>query len=275
LFFYGGRFVIRRKRRVLGALIAAASLLAAACYLGGEAPAEEAPAEEEAPQEEDPSGKNPAGEEDPQEPADFRGSLDPRLYGLWRFTYGGRIMEEIEITAETKGEGNLGSLSYRGIYSSAELSEAFAADIVYAESFSDRTGVLIVEYWPGHKQVWIDWGASFYPYEMVPLSPQPPGTFYGIYFLRLNDEGTVVMLACTSDQNNNYGPTEAATLEEAVAKFTEENRPLWMHMSVGDPQEKVEDVEDEEDEEEVEDEEHEEEVEHEEDVEHEEEGSGL
>jgi hypothetical protein len=211
-------FVIRRKRRALGALIIAAGfLLAAGCSLEEDAPEEEFP--------------------------EVRGSLDPRLYGLWRFAHNGAVMEEIEITGEAKGEGNLGSLTYRGIYHSADLGEIFAGDIVYAENFSDQAGIIIIEYWPDHKQVWIDWDASFYPFEMVPRKPQPPGNFYGIYFLRLNEAATEALLACTSDQNNNYGPTEAASLEEAVARFTEENRDQWLNISVGDIQQKIENTE--------------------------------
>jgi hypothetical protein len=234
-----GLAVISRKRRAFALIILV--FLLAGCILEGESPVEETPSEET-------PKKDPAGEEPEEEApaAPDRGSLDPRLYGLWRFAYNGKVMEEIEISAEVQGEGNLGSLTYRGIYQSADLQEVFAGDIVYGANFSEKAGVLIIEYWPGHKQVWIDWGASFYPYDMVPLSPQPRGNFYGIYFLRLNEEGTEVLLACTSDQNDNYGPTEALTLEEAAARFTEENRPLWMHLSVGDPQQKVEERENEE-----------------------------
>jgi hypothetical protein len=254
--------VFPHKRRAAAALLAAAlmaaallaALLAGSCSLGGyvpagkQAPPEPPAEEEEEPATEDPATEDPATEdpaaEDPEDPAQQgpdRGSLDPRLYGLWRFSYSGKVMEEIEIAAPADaGASGHGSFTYRGILHSASLAESFAGDIVYAENFSDKTGVLIVEYWPGHKQVWIDWGASFYPTNMVPLDPQPPGNFYGVYFLRLNEAGAEVLLACTSDQANAYGPTEAATLEEAVARFTEENRELWMHLSVGDPQQKVE-----------------------------------
>jgi hypothetical protein len=205
----------------LGGLIVLAILLAG-CILEEELPVKEAPAAE-TPQEEEPD----------------RGSLDPRLFGLWRFSYNNQVMEEIEIATEAQGAGNLGSFTYLGIYHSADLQEVFAGDIVYGANFSDKAGVLIIEYWTGHKQVWIDWGKSVYPYNMVPRNPQPKGNFYGIYFLQLNEEGTVVMLVCTNDQSSNYGPTEALTLEEAVARFSEENRELWMHTGVGDAQKKV------------------------------------
>jgi hypothetical protein len=57
----------------------------------------------------------------------------------------------------------------------------------------------------------------------------------------MNEEGTRVFLACTNDQNNNHGPTETDTLAEAIAKFTPGNMNQMLDLSVGDPQDKVED----------------------------------
>jgi hypothetical protein len=228
-------------RRAFVIIMLALSLLAG-CILEEKLPVEEPPKEEKPAEDEpkeDPAKESPKEDPAKEDPAVFRGSLDQRLPGLWRFSYNGQAMEEIEITTDAQEPENLGALTYRGIYHSADLQEVFAGDIVYAANFSDKTGILIIEYWPGHKQVWVDWSKSAYPYDMVPRSPQPQGNFYGVYFLRLNEEGTVVMLVCTNDQSSDYGPTEALTLEEALTRFSEENREQWMHTGVGDPQKKV------------------------------------
>jgi hypothetical protein len=169
--------------------------------------------------------------------------LDPRLYGVWEFRYG-RTVEEIQITREPLNPGNyLGSLIYGSdIWEAIGFQESFAGDIVYAENFSKETGIIIIEYWPGHKQGWVDWGKAIPP-DYFPLrEDNPTGNFYGIYFINLNEEGTRVFLACTNDQKNNYGPTETETLEEAIAKFTMGNMNQLLDLSVGDPQDKVKDL---------------------------------
>jgi hypothetical protein len=174
--------------------------------------------------------------------------LDERLYGLWRFEYN-TIVEDIRITREPQNPGNLGALSYgANIWASVGFKENFAGDIVYAENFSDgtgsvgRSGILIIEYWPGHEQDWVDWNKALPP-DYFPLREDNPvgKNFYGIYFINMNEEGTQVFLACTNDQSTNYGPTETATLEEAIAKFTQGNMNQLLDLSVGDPQHKVED----------------------------------
>jgi hypothetical protein len=179
------------------------------------------------------------------DPPEGSASLDERLYGLWRFE-SGHIVEEIDITREPQNAGNLGALSYgANIWEAVGFKENFAGDIVYAETFKEEGntgtgGVIIIEYWPGHEQVWVDWGKAYPPYHFPPRADSPKGkNFYGIYFLNLNPEGTEVFLACTNDQSNNYGSTETATLEEAIAKFTQANMNQMMALSVGDLQHKV------------------------------------
>ncbi|MDR1318755.1 MAG: hypothetical protein LBJ90_03945 [Treponema sp.] len=174
------------------------------------------------------------------DPLEGGAGLDERLYGLWRFEYG-RIVEEIRITREPRNPANLGALSYgANIWTDIGFKENFAGDIVYAESFSESAGIIIIEYWPEHEQVWVDWDKAFPPYYFPPRADNPAGkNFYGIYFLNLNEEGTQVFLACTNDQSNNYGPTETATLAEAIAKFTTGNMNQLLDLSVGDPQHKV------------------------------------
>jgi hypothetical protein len=178
-----------------------------------------------------------------KDPLEGSAGLDERLYGLWRFEYN-RIVEEIRITREPLNPSNLGALSYgANIWADLGFRENFAGDIVYAESFSESAGIIIIEYWPEHEQVWVDWDKAWPPYYFPPRADNPVGkNFYGIYFLNLNEEGTQVFLACTNDQSNNYGPTETETLEEAIAKFTPGNMNQLLDLSVGDPQHKVEDL---------------------------------
>jgi hypothetical protein len=88
----------------------------------------------------------------------------------------------------------------------------------------------------------VDWDKAVPPDHFPLREDNPIGNFYGIYFLNMNEEGTQVFLACTNDQNNNYGPTETETLEEAITKFTEGNMNQMLDLSVGDPQHKVKDL---------------------------------
>ncbi|MDR1024846.1 MAG: hypothetical protein LBL56_03905 [Treponema sp.] len=173
------------------------------------------------------------------DPLEGGGGLDERLYGVWRFEYG-RIVEEIRITREPHNPGNLGALVAGGaIWEDIGFQENFAGDIVYAENFSESGGIIIIEYWPEHEQVWVDWSKAEPPDYFPPRKDSPTGRFYGIYFLNMNEEGTQVFLAFTNDQNNRYGPTETETLEEAIAKFTTGNMNQMLDLSVGDPQHKV------------------------------------
>jgi hypothetical protein len=177
------------------------------------------------------------------DPLESGAGFDERLYGVWRFEYG-NIVEEIRITREPRNSGNWAAISYgANIWDDIGFKEAFAGDIVYAANFSKSAGIIIVEYWPGREQNWVDWNKAWPPYYFPLREDNPVGkNFYGIYFLNMNEEGTQVFLACTNDQSTNYGPTETATLEEAVAKFTEGNMNQLLDLSVGDPQHKVEDL---------------------------------
>jgi hypothetical protein len=177
-----------------------------------------------------------SGTEDPS--GGTQSTLDERLYGVWRWELGSTV-EEIRITPTA---GKLGSLSYCSKIYTPALQEQFAGTIVYAQNFSSSAGIIIIEYTPGHKQQWVDWSKANPPTYMPLRNDQPAGNFYGIYFINLNSGGTQVFLACTNDQNNNYGPTEPTTLEQAKAKFTQGNMNQLLDLSVGDPQTKVQDL---------------------------------
>jgi hypothetical protein len=180
------------------------------------------------------------------DPLEGGAGLDERLYGVWRFEYGS-IVEEIRITREPRNPANLGALiAGSNIWEAVGFRENFAGDIVYAETFTESAdvgagGIIIIEYWPGHEQTWVDWTKAVPP-DYFPLRKDNPvgKNFYGIYFLNMNAAGTQVFLAYTNDQSTNYGPTETETLEEAVAKFTQGNMNQLLDLSVGDPQHKVE-----------------------------------
>jgi hypothetical protein len=173
--------------------------------------------------------------------------LNPKLYGVWRFQGGLGAYEEIIINREPHDLSSWGGF----IYGAATIMDPdvppeykinFAGDIVYAKSFSDSAGILIIKYWRtpvDYKQIWVDWSVSIWPVKLILRDPQPAGDYYGVYFLNLNEAGTRVFLACTNDQSTNSGPTETLTLEEAIAKFTQGNMNQMLDLSVGDPQTRV------------------------------------
>jgi hypothetical protein len=191
------------------------------------------------PLEEDPLKSKPAEEEEGEEESlENEPELDERLYGVWEW----RMNTMVERFTISPTGGSLGTLSYGSNVYSSTVQENFAGNIVYAENFSSSAGIIIIQYLSGHKQEWIDWDNADPGNNHFPLRPDnPSGDFYGIYFLNLNNGGTRVFLACTNDQRNNYGPTETATLAAAKAKFTLGNMNQLMDLSVGDPQDKVED----------------------------------
>jgi hypothetical protein len=173
--------------------------------------------------------------------------MNPALYGVWR-SGSGQYFEEFTVSPERTDPADTTSLGvfiapgYEG-YGPYNVAK-FQGEIRYAASFSDRSGILIVEYHAGHKQVWVDWEASdpTNGTTWVLRNPQPAGNFYGIYYLDLASDGNRVFLALTNAQDDNYGPTEALTLPEAIEKFTLGNMNQLLDLSVGDPQTKYEDL---------------------------------
>jgi hypothetical protein len=169
--------------------------------------------------------------------------LDSRLRGTWDFDdpgtgYGG----------ERYIIGNDNSLSYSSLFgtgAAATPTEHWAGKIVHAESYTNTAGVIIIEYTQEKKQVWSSWievpiGSN--NWVSAPLDPQPAGNFYGIYYshIKTRDDGKLeVKFSNTSDQANNYGPTEVETLEDAIKKFTVENMNQLMDIDAGEPVYKV------------------------------------
>jgi hypothetical protein len=172
--------------------------------------------------------KNLAG--DPQT------ALNRKLAGRWRFYYVGLHGDSYEEIRLRWDEGLGKFIFYYGgtDWITGENHDFWGGTIEYVDNFTEDTGIIIIKYLPGMKQTWMDWNTGF------ARDPQPVGNYYGIYFINLNNEGTKVFFACTSDQAKNYGPTETVTLEEAVAKFTTGNMNQMLDLSVGDPQIKEE-----------------------------------
>jgi hypothetical protein len=111
-------------------------------------------------------------------------------------------------------------------------------DIVWAQAFDRANGVFIIKYHEGHETRW--WALQ----EYGEPQPHPRGyRYYGIYYLNLKETGgvTTCKIFSTSDTRNQlgyglYGPTEAATLNQAKERFTLEKREEWLDLDVGDAQ---------------------------------------
>jgi hypothetical protein len=171
--------------------------------------------------------------------------LDPRLAGVWQFVFGGQIMEECTISANTAtvdGVQSLGTMEF-GFGFEGTFRDIFCGDILWAEAFDDQdvlrqhmyfrpssgrwdvinAGVIIIKYWPGHAHsMW-----------------EPIGDYFGLYYMNMKDDGTQVAIFHTSDQANSYGPTETTSLEAAKERFTIDNIKQWLSTEAGDPQIKV------------------------------------
>jgi hypothetical protein len=167
--------------------------------------------------------------------------LDSKLAGAWDFDdigYGG---DRYIIKDNTLTYGYL-----NGTGAEAVFTENFEGTIVHAESYSKSAGIIIIKFTAGHEYVWMD-NNSWHPNDdgiwvADPLSPQPSGKFYGIYYHHLKEESgnLEVVFTNTTDQNANYGPTVTGTLPEAIEKFTVENMNQLIDMETGNPMHKVE-----------------------------------
>jgi hypothetical protein len=166
---------------------------------------------------------------DGEDPKPETHTIDTRLYGVWRFYYSGNYEEIIVDRDGGTQPGSLGLFTFGGFnVVTNDYTPMFKGDIMYASAFSADSGIIIIEYLPGWENRWMNLDP--------PWSKNPNGyMFYGIYYINITNGGNRVFFACTNDQDNNYGPTETATLEQAIAKFTEGNMPNLLDLSVGDP----------------------------------------
>jgi hypothetical protein len=180
--------------------------------------------------------------------------MDPRLFGVWRFTFAGSyeecvVSEQARFGVEENG-GNqpYGSLVFGYDGWGGDFNQGsdgytifIGGDIVYAASFgtnqenNESAGILILKLWPDYPVTWRwwsempeGWAEQGYRY--------PDRNYYGVYYLNFKEDGNQVFLAQSNEQATNYGPTETRTLEEAIAKFTEANINNLLNLDVGDPQ---------------------------------------
>jgi hypothetical protein len=124
----------------------------------------------------------------------------------------------------------------------SDFVEKWAGEMVYANGFTEESGIIIIEYTNGHKQIWPGGNWHEEPegsdnWVADPLNPQPPGNFYGIYYndLKGGAVGDTVFFSNTSDQNNGYGPTETITLDQAKERFTIGNMNDYIDLTVSNP----------------------------------------
>ena len=139
--------------------------------------------------------------------------LDSRLIGTWELS-GEGWSERYEIT-ETH-------FTYTGF-------ETWGGSIAYAARFNNNTGVIIIQYDADKKQQWTNWTT------MEDITPA--GNFYGIYFRNLTQNS--VVLSNTSDQADNWGPSETTTQQQAINRFTFDNMSNWIDLSFASPLDRV------------------------------------
>jgi hypothetical protein len=167
----------------------------------------------------------------PMEDDDTTGvpGLDDNLKGTWEFSgpygYERYVITNTELHYYSAPPGD-----------ATEFVENWSGKMVFAEGFTGESGIIIIEYI--HKQEWSAWKEdSSGTWVSTPLDPQPPGNFYGIYYNNLagGAVGDTVFLSNTSDQANNFGPTEAETLDSAKAKFTLGNMNKYIDVEMTSP----------------------------------------
>lgn len=148
--------------------------------------------------------------------------LDPRLIGSWRSIPGEKsegynISETLFEYQDGKPPG-VWDMSYKGT-------------IRYAECFTDTEGVIIIEYtddgWPRYTEP----GHTISDWVGKPI----PGPFFGVYYFKLSGDTVVLANSTTLDSDPPYKPPETTTLAAAKAKFTRQNRSLFV-ASVALPQ---------------------------------------
>jgi hypothetical protein len=116
-----------------------------------------------------------------------------------------------------------GTLTYYGWMGSID----YSGTIEYVSNFTSKknSGVIIIKYNADNKLVWYDYDPE--TWEETPKPEQPEGDYYGIYFSKLTANS--VELSSTSDQKNNYGPSETVTLEQAKKRFTVHSMGDWIN----------------------------------------------
>jgi hypothetical protein len=149
--------------------------------------------------------------------------LDTRLIGSWRSSPRPDA-EGYDITgttfAYTDGDEDQGwDFDYEGT-------------IRHTKRFNSSDGVIIIEYtkdgWPKYTEK----GHTVSAWAGTPI----PGPFFGIYYSKLTEDSVVLANTTTLDSTPPYAPPETETLEEAIGKFTEQERDRFIAPGVAAPQ---------------------------------------
>jgi hypothetical protein len=100
--------------------------------------------------------------------------------------------------------------------------------------FNKNTGVIIIQYDASSKQKW----AKSYDEDWNPIDyyDTTGRDFYGIYYRSLTQNS--VVFSNTSNQND-FSPSETATLQLAINRFTLDNMPHWIDISFAIPFDRV------------------------------------
>jgi len=138
--------------------------------------------------------------------------LDPRLIGTWETEF----FEKYIITDT--------HLTYTDF-----MGEVWGGTIGYAARFNSNTGIIVIRYDGDKKQQWPIYNASW---EITGYHDTSGRDFYGIYFRNLTQNSFIP--SNTSDQKD-FGPSETATLQQAINRFTLDNMPDWMDASFAIP----------------------------------------
>ena len=137
------------------------------------------------------------------------GFPEHRLLGTWESEWD----ESYEITETHLRFTGFGDSSWGG-------------RIMRITAFNENTGVLIIQYDADSKQQWTNWDT------MEDITPAGRD-FYGIYY-RTQTVNSVIF-SNTSDQENDWGPSETASLQEAVNRFTFDNMTNWVDLAFAAP----------------------------------------
>ncbi|MDR2602781.1 MAG: hypothetical protein LBC53_10105 [Spirochaetaceae bacterium] len=157
------------------------------------------------------SGKNNSGDDFSKRPY----ALDSLLIGKWRSlpyeNAEGYNISETLFEYQDGQEPGVWDISYKGV-------------VRYVKSFDSKSGVIIIEYTGGGWPRYTEEGHTISAWVGTPI----PGPFFGVYYSNLVEDSVTLANSTTLDSIPPYKPPETASLEEAIAKFTLENRSRFV-----------------------------------------------
>jgi len=160
------------------------------------------------------------------EDTNIQGALPPLLKGTWIFPSSGPVSESYVIdNAAVMDNGAIiasGTVKYDGGASGNGTS--YKGSIVFVSNYSSTSGVIIIKYTE----------APIYSNSFSIYNGNP---FFGIYYRNLKNN--TVQLANSTILGDNTSSPDAATLDEAIAKFTRLNMVNFIDWSTVNPQSRV------------------------------------